>query len=162
MVIPDRVKKVHHEVELGIVIGKEGKNIAKEKAYDHILAYLLGLDITARDMQQQAKDHGWPWTISKGFDTFCPISIAVLKEKVLDVNNMNLTLRVNGLTRQSSNTKNMIYSVEEMIAMVSEIMTLERGDLIMTGTPEGVGEIKPGDVIEAELGDICSLKVNVV
>ncbi len=162
IVIPERAKEVHHEVELGVVIGKGGKKISEENAEEHILAYLLGLDITARDIQQEAKTHGWPWTAAKGFDTFCPISTVVTKEKVKDANNLSITLKVNDRVRQSSSTKNMIYPVEKIVALVSEIMTLERGDLILTGTPEGVGTIKPGDVIDAELGDICSLRVDVI
>ena len=161
VIIPKRSKILHHEVELGIVIGKKCKNITKEKAMDHVLGYLLALDITARDIQREAKKHGWPWGIAKGFDTFCPISTVVLKNKVSNPNSLDLLLKVNGKIRQCSNTKYLIYSVEEIIEFVSEIMTLERGDLIMTGTPEGVGEIGTGDVIEAELGDICFLKVDV-
>ena len=161
IVIPPRTGEVHHEVELGVVIGKKGKGIPEEKAEDYILGYLLALDITARDIQQRAKEEGLPWTISKGFDTFCPISNAVPKEMVPDANNLSLDLKVNGRIRQSSSTHNMIHSVEKIVSFVSEIMTLERGDLILTGTPEGVGRIKHGDVIEAKLGDICSLKVYV-
>ncbi|RLF46210.1 MAG: fumarylacetoacetate hydrolase family protein [Thermoplasmata archaeon] len=161
IIIPERTKEVHHEVELGVVIGKKGKNILEEKAGDYILGYLLALDITARDIQQKAKLEGLPWTIAKGFDTFCPISNAVPKEMVSDANNLSLNLKVNGRIRQSSNTRNMIYPVEKIVSFVSKIMTLERGDLILTGTPEGVGPINSGDVIEAELGDICSLKVDV-
>ena len=161
IIIPERTKEVHHEVELGVVIGKKGKNILEEKAGDYILGYLLALDITARDIQQKAKLEGLPWTIAKGFDTFCPISNAVPKEMVPDANNLSLNLKVNGRIRQSSNTRNMIYPVEKIVSFVSKIMTLERGDLILTGTPEGVGPINSGDVIEAELGDICSLKVDV-
>ena len=99
--------------------------------------------------------------IAKGFDTFCPISTVVLRDEVSNPNNLDLLLRVNGKIKQHSNTKYMINSIEKIIAFVSEIMTLERGDLILTGTPEGVGKISVGDVIEAELGDICFLKVNV-
>jgi len=161
IVIPNRTKEVHHEIELGVVIGKKGKNIPEEKARDYILGYLLALDITARDIQQKAKSEGLPWTIAKGFDTFCPISNAVPKEKVSDANKLPLILKVNGVTRQFSNTGNMRYPVEKIVSFVSEIMTLERGDLILTGTPEGVGPINPGDTVEAELGDICSLKVYV-
>ncbi len=162
VIIPQRAHVLHHEVELGVVIAKKGKSIPKEKALDHILGYVLALDITARDIQQDAKKHGWPWTISKGFDTFCPISKVVLKEKVPEPHDLDLILRVNGELRQCSNTKNMMYSVEEIIVFVSEIMTLQRGDMILTGTPEGVGPLRGKDIIEARLGDICSLKVNVI
>jgi len=161
IIIPERAKEVHHEVELGVVIGKKGKKIPAERAGEHILAYLLGLDITARDIQQEAKKHGLPWTTAKGFDTFCPISNAVMRGRVDDANSLDIELKVNGVTRQSSNTKNMVYAVEEIVSFVSGIMTLERGDLIFTGTPEGVGQIKAGDIIEANLGSMCSLRVDV-
>jgi 2-keto-4-pentenoate hydratase/2-oxohepta-3-ene-1,7-dioic acid hydratase in catechol pathway len=161
IVTPKMSKCLHHEVELGVVIGKKSKNVPREKALDHVLGYCLALDITARDIQNEAKKKGWPWDIAKGFDTFAPISDVILKENIPDPNNLNLSLRVNGVIKQSSNTKNMIFSVEEIIEFISGVMTLERGDLIMTGTPEGVGEIVSGDILEAELGSICSLKVNV-
>jgi len=162
IVIPKQSSLVHHEVELGVVIGKKGKNIARRDALDYVLGYLLGLDITARDLQDKAKKHGWPWTISKGFDTFCPISDVVLKKDVENPRNLDLLLKVNGKLRQSSNTRYMVYTVEEILAFVSSIMTLEPGDLILTGTPEGVGAIENGDVVEAKLGNFCSLKLDVV
>ena len=158
---PKMSKCLHHEVELGVVIGERCKNVLQEKALDYVLGYVLALDITARDIQSTAKKKGFPWDIAKSFDTFAPISDIVLKEDVINPNNLDILLKVNGEIRQSSNTSNMIYSVERIIAFISQIMTLEKGDLIMTGTPEGVGEIVAGDIIEAELGNICSLKVYV-
>jgi 2-keto-4-pentenoate hydratase/2-oxohepta-3-ene-1,7-dioic acid hydratase in catechol pathway len=119
------------------------------------------LDITARDIQSVAKKNGWPWSIAKGFDTFAPISDIVLKEDTPDPGNLDISLKINGETRQSSNTSYMIYSIERIIEFISGVMTLEPGDLILTGTPEGVGEIVSGDVLEAKLGDICSLEVDV-
>lgn len=161
IIIPSKSKCLHHEVELGIVIGKKCKDINLKDAESYILGYLLVLDITARDIQSEAKKNGWPWTISKGFDTFSPISEMVLKNNVNDPHNLDLLLKVNGEIKQKSNTKNMIYSIARIIEFISQIMTLETGDLIMTGTPEGVGEISEGDIIEAKLGDICSLKIDV-
>jgi len=161
IIIPKMSNCLNHEVELGVIIGKKCKNISQKKALDYVLGYLLALDITARDIQSEAKKNGWPWSVAKGFDTFAPISEVVLKENVSNPNNLDLSLKINGKVRQSSNTKNMIYSVERIIKFISEVMTLERGDLILTGTPKGVGEIVKGDIIEAKLGDICSLKVNV-
>jgi len=159
--IPKMSKCIHHEVELGIVIGKKCKNISKKDAMDYVLGYLVALDITARDIQTELKKKGWPWGIAKGFDTFAPISNVVLKENVPNPQNLDISLKVNGEIKQSSNTSNMIFSIEEIIEFISQIMTLEPGDLIMTGTPEGVGEIKSGDILEANLGDIFSLKVDV-
>ena len=159
--IPKMSKSIHHEVELGIIIGKKCKNVSKEKAMDYILGYLVALDITARDLQSELKKNGWPWGIAKGFDTFAPISDVVLKENVSDPQNLDISLKVNGEVKQSSNTGFMIFSFDEIIEFISKVMTLEPGDLIMTGTPEGVGEIVTGDILEAQLGNICYLKVNV-
>jgi len=161
IIIPKMSKCLNHEVELGVVIGKKCKNVSQKKALDYVLGYVVALDITARDIQSEAKKNGWPWSIAKGFDTFAPISDVVLKEKVSNPNNLDITLKINGDMKQSSNTGNMIYSVERIIEFISSIMTLELGDLIMTGTPEGVGEIRKYDIIEAKLGEICYLKVDV-
>lgn len=159
--IPKTSKSVHHEVELGIIIGKKCKNVTKKEAMGHILGYLVALDITARDIQSELKKKGWPWGIAKGFDTFAPISDVVLKDEVSNPQNLDISLKVNGEIRQSSNTGFMIFSIEEIIEYISNIMTLEPGDLIMTGTPEGVGEIVSGDNLQAKLGSICQLKVDV-
>lgn len=159
--IPKVTKCLHHEVELGIVIGKKCINVLPHKALEYVLGYLVALDITARDIQLEAKKRGWPWSVAKGFDTFAPISSVVKKEEIMNPNNIDLLLKVNGEIRQHSNTKYMIYPAEKIISFVSGIMTLERGDLIMTGTPEGVGEIKEGDILQATLDNICSLTVDV-
>jgi 2-keto-4-pentenoate hydratase/2-oxohepta-3-ene-1,7-dioic acid hydratase in catechol pathway len=161
IVQPRKSKMLHHEIELGIIIGETGKYITRNNAMGHVLGYLLALDITARDIQGEAKRHGWPWCIAKGFDTFCPISDAVLKESMPNPKNLSLVLKVNGITKQRSNTRYMMYSIGEIIEFVSNIMTLERGDLLLTGTPEGVDEIHAGDVIKGELGKICFLNVDV-
>lgn len=161
ILIPKMSKCLHHEVELGVVIGKKCKNVTKKNALDYVLGYCICLDITARDIQSEAKKNGWPWSIAKGFDTFAPISDVVMKKEVPDANKLDLELKVNEDIRQKSNTKNMVFTIEEIIEYISNIMTLEPGDLIMTGTPEGVDEIKSGDVLDANLGNICSLHINV-
>lgn len=161
VIIPKMSKCLHHEVELGVVIGKEGRNISQDNAMDYVLGYLVALDITARDIQSVAKKEGLPWSIAKGFDTFAPISDVVLKNEIPDPCDLDLELKLNDKLKQKSNTKYMIYSIERIIEFISSIMTLKKGDLILTGTPEGVGEIAEGDVIEASLGDICFLKVDV-
>jgi 2-keto-4-pentenoate hydratase/2-oxohepta-3-ene-1,7-dioic acid hydratase in catechol pathway len=161
IVLPNNSKNVHHEVELCIIIGEKCRKVKSMNAINYVLGYCLGLDITARDIQSVAKKNGWPWGIAKGFDTFAPISSVVLKEKISDPHNLDIWLKVNGKLRQNSNTKYMIYTIGEIIEFVSNIMTLQPGDMIMTGTPEGVAEIKKGDKIEAKLGNICSLIVNV-
>jgi 2-keto-4-pentenoate hydratase/2-oxohepta-3-ene-1,7-dioic acid hydratase in catechol pathway len=161
IVIPRMSQCLHHEVELGVIIGKRGKLITEEKALQHVLGYLVALDITARDIQSIAKKNGWPWGIAKGFDTFTPLSDVVLKIKVTNPQNLDLELKINGTIKQKANTNQMIYSIERIISFISKIMTLECGDLILTGTPDGVGEIKEGDVLEARLGSLCLLTVNV-
>ncbi|MFO7677993.1 MAG: fumarylacetoacetate hydrolase family protein [Thermoplasmatota archaeon] len=158
---PARSSCLHHEVELGVVIGKQGKDISQQQARDYILGYLVALDVTARDIQSAAKKNGLPWSIAKGFDTFCPISDVVLKHEVSNPLNLSLALYLNDILKQKSNTKYMVFTLEQLIEYISSIMTLKKGDLILTGTPEGVGEIKPGDTIKANLGNICHLTVTV-
>jgi 2-keto-4-pentenoate hydratase/2-oxohepta-3-ene-1,7-dioic acid hydratase in catechol pathway len=161
IIIPRISKCLHHEVELGVVINKKCKEIEQKRALDFVLGYCITLDITARDIQDEAKKLGWPWSIAKGFDTFTPISDVILKDKIHNPNELDILLKVNGRLKQNSNTKYMIYSVEKIIEFISCVMTLEEGDLILTGTPEGVGEIVKGDVLEAKLGNFSSLKVDV-
>jgi len=161
IIVPKLSKCLHHEVELGVLIGKKCKNINQDKALNYVLGYCITLDITARDIQTEAKKKGWPWSIAKGFDTFAPISNVVLKKEIKDPNNLDISLKVNNKIRQKSNTKYMVYPIERIVEFISNIMTLEPGDLIMTGTPEGVDEIKKGDILKANLGNICSLKVDV-
>jgi 2-keto-4-pentenoate hydratase/2-oxohepta-3-ene-1,7-dioic acid hydratase in catechol pathway len=161
IIIPKRSKKIHHEVELGIVISKKCKNVDKEFALDYVFGYLIGIDITARDIQLEFKKRGLPWTISKGFDTFTPIGSIVSKENIPNPDDVYIELRVNQEIRQKSNTKNMVFNIEQIIEFSSEIMTLERGDLILTGTPEGVGEIFEGDILEARLDNKKYLQVDV-
>lgn len=158
IVKPEKSNCLHHEVELGVIIGKKCSKISEKEVYACILGYAVALDITARDIQSEAKKNGWPWSIAKGFDTFAPISDIVLKNKEINPNNLTLKLKLNNIVRQETNTKNMVFSVEKIISFISHIMTLERGDLIMTGTPEGVDEIIKGDILEANLGDLCFLK----
>jgi 2-keto-4-pentenoate hydratase/2-oxohepta-3-ene-1,7-dioic acid hydratase in catechol pathway len=161
IVLPRQSHDVHHEAELGIIIEKQGKSLRAAQVADHIAGYCLGLDITARDIQQTAKEHGWPWTIAKGFDTFCPLSEAVSPSAVPNPHALTITLAVNGEIRQRASTSALIMTVGEIVAYVSSLMTLERGDIILTGTPEGVGQITAGDIIEAQLGDLLSLTVTV-
>ena len=161
IVIPKMSSCLHHEVELGVVISKTCKNVSQDVAMNYVLGYLVALDITARDIQSEAKKQGWPWGIAKGFDTFAPISDVALKDEILNPNSLGLVLKVNGNIKQQSNTKYLIHSIERIIEFISEVMTLKRGDLILTGTPEGVGEIVEGDIIKARLGNILSLTVDV-
>jgi 2-keto-4-pentenoate hydratase/2-oxohepta-3-ene-1,7-dioic acid hydratase in catechol pathway len=160
--IPKQSKSLHHEVEMGVVIGKDGKNIDINKAYDYIWGYNVCLDITARDIQSHSKRHGLPWTIAKGFDTFAPISPVIQKAAIKNPHNIDISLKVNNAIKQRSNTNKMIWTIPEIISYISDVMTLECGDLIMTGTPEGIGQIKKEDILYASLGSYCSLKVDVI
>ncbi|KAF9065272.1 hypothetical protein BDP27DRAFT_1269468 [Rhodocollybia butyracea] len=142
----------HHEIELGVVIGKEGKDIPRDKWEEYVAGYALGIDMTARNFQQYVKAKSLPWTTSKGFDTFCPISEFVPKEKIKNPNNVVIWIKVNGEDRQRTNTSEMIYDVPELVRHCSSIMTLQEGDLILTGTPVGaVGLICHGDKISTGL-----------
>ena len=158
IVLPPQSRSVHHEVELGVVIAKTGSNIKESETKEYIYGYLLGLDITARDLQSAAKKQGHPWAIPKGFNTFCPLSIVIPASEISDPHSLILSLKVNGETRQHASTKQLLFSISEILSYISWIMTLELGDLILTGTPEGVAEIKKDDIVEASLSDHCYIK----
>lgn len=157
---PSFSKEVHHEVEMVVLIGREGRNISRERALDFVSGYAVGLDMTLRDIQADAKKRGLPWSVAKGFDTSAPVSKFIEKEKVRKPHNLDISLKINGQLRQHSNTRNMIFTIEEMIEYISSIFTLEAGDLIFTGTPEGVGEVVSGDRLEAELESVGTLHVS--
>ncbi len=161
IVIPKISNEMHHEVELVVVIGKGGKNIIASDADSNILGYAVGLDMTLRDVQAEAKKKGLPWTVAKGFDTSAPISEILLKDEILDPHNLNLVCRVNGEIRQQASTDKMIFSVYKLIEYISSIITLEYGDLIYTGTPAGVSQVNNGDIIEAELVGYIKITNNV-
>jgi 2-keto-4-pentenoate hydratase/2-oxohepta-3-ene-1,7-dioic acid hydratase in catechol pathway len=142
---------LHHEVELVVAIGKDGKSIPAARAFEHVLGYGVGLDMTLRDVQREAKKQGLPWSVAKGFDTSAPVSEIIPIQHIKNVHDLTIRCTVNGTVRQQTSTSEMIFPVEKIIEYISTIFTLERGDLIFTGTPAGVGSVKPGDVIEAEL-----------
>ncbi|KAF9286075.1 hypothetical protein BGZ68_003272 [Mortierella alpina] len=143
--------EVHHELELAVVIGKDGRNIRAEDANGYISGYALALDMTARNLQQQAKEKGMPWSAAKGYDTFTPIGEFIPKDQIVDHDNVDLLLQVNGVTKQQGNTRDMIFSIPTLIENVSAIMTLQEGDVILSGTPKGVGRVLPGETITCEL-----------
>lgn len=156
--IPKGCSELHHEVELGIVISKRGVDIPENKAYDYTGGYSLALDMTARDFQSEAKKKGQPWSLAKGFDTSCPVSDFIGADKIPNPQNLRVWLKVNGLTKQDGTTKDMIFSISYLISYISGFFTLEPGDLILTGTPSGVGPVRSGDVIEAGIEDLISVK----
>lgn len=151
--LPIQSMDVHHEVEFVVAVGKMGKNVPVYEASNHIAGYGIGIDLTARDLQQEAKLKGKPWSIAKGFDGFAPISNFVNKSEIHDPQNMDIELTVNKEIRQTDNTKNMLFTVYELIAFLSTIFTIQPGDLIFTGTPSGVSAIQSGDFLNATLGD---------
>ncbi len=162
IILPPLSKNVHHEVELTVLIGAAGKNIPKSDAMNYVAGYGIGLDMTMRDKQSEAKKEGSPWSIAKGFDTSAPLSPFVPKASVSDPYNLDIKLSVNGKQRQHSNTGKMIFKIDEIIAFLSLVFTLEEGDVIFTGTPEGVGQVIANDVIDAEIPGIGLLHHRVV
>jgi 2-keto-4-pentenoate hydratase/2-oxohepta-3-ene-1,7-dioic acid hydratase in catechol pathway len=151
IIIPEISKDVHHEIELTVLIGKTGKNIPRESALQYVAGYGVGLDMTMRDIQFEAKKKGLPWSLAKGFDTAAPVSEFITPVMTGDPATFNLQLKINGKIRQSSNTSKLIFPVETIISYISQFMTFERGDIIYTGTPEGVSRIDHGDKLEAVL-----------
>jgi 2-keto-4-pentenoate hydratase/2-oxohepta-3-ene-1,7-dioic acid hydratase in catechol pathway len=152
-------KELHHEVEMVVLIGRKAKDVKEGTALDYIAGYGVGLDMTLRDIQTQAKQNGEPWSIAKGFDTSAPISQFAERESIPDPHALGISLKVNGVIRQQSNTGKMIFRLEYLLSFLSSIFTLDPGDLIFTGTPEGVGPVFSGDTLEAELESVGKLKV---
>jgi 2-keto-4-pentenoate hydratase/2-oxohepta-3-ene-1,7-dioic acid hydratase in catechol pathway len=146
--LPPQSKEVEHEAELAVVIGQRGRWISAQQAGEFILGYTVALDITARDLQRSDGQ----WTRAKGFDTFCPLGPWI--ETELDPADAMVTCTVNGQLRQMASTRDMVFSVPELVAFISSVMTLEPGDLILTGTPAGVGPLIAGDQVTAEVEGI--------
>lgn len=144
IVLPTWSENVHHELELVVAIGVGGKNIAKADALQHVAGYGLGLDLTARDVQAVAKQSGAPWTLAKGFDGAAVLTQFVAAGEI-DPTQQQFTLHINGELRQAADTRLMAFDVATLIAWISSKFTLQAGDLIYTGTPEGVGQIQRGD-----------------
>jgi 2-keto-4-pentenoate hydratase/2-oxohepta-3-ene-1,7-dioic acid hydratase in catechol pathway len=161
VILPAASRDVHHEVELVAVIGKGGKGIAERDALGHVEAYAAGLDMTARDLQAVAKQKGHPWTVAKGFDTFAPLGDFVAAEAVGDPQQLSIRLTVNGAIRQDGHTSDMIFPVARLVAYCSTIFTLLPGDLLYTGTPEGVGPVHAGDALTVEIDGMPPLSVDV-
>jgi len=161
VLVPTMVERLDHEVELGVVMARTGRDIPLARWKDFVLGYGIVLDMTARDIQDRAKKAGDPWALAKSFDTFTPISNIIDRSKVNDPQDLELQLFVNGELKQRGHTKDMLFPVGETISYLSSVMTLERGDVIATGTPEGVGPVKRGDVMEARIPGLVTLKVRV-
>lgn len=152
LILPAQSKRVDHEVEIVVAIGVSGKDIPESNAIDYISHIGIGLDFTARDLQDTAKEKSLPWSVAKGFDTFAAISSFVpFNGSALELNNLTFQLEVNGEIKQRGDSKNMIFSIPAIVSYLSSIFTLSEGDLIFTGTPEGVGIVKEGDVLKASM-----------
>ncbi|TMW57368.1 hypothetical protein Poli38472_003293 [Pythium oligandrum] len=157
VLLPPGIGDVHHEVELGVVIGKTGRDIRKSESMEHVAGYVLAIDMTARHLQDKAKKAGTPWSMAKGFDTFTPVSEFIPKSKVLDPHDLTLWLKVDEELRQRGSTSDMVHDIPSLIAYISRIMTLEEGDVIITGTPEGVGPVPPNTMLSAGIEGILDI-----
>jgi 2-keto-4-pentenoate hydratase/2-oxohepta-3-ene-1,7-dioic acid hydratase in catechol pathway len=150
---PEFSADIHHEIELVLKISKEGKHIAQKFADSYFDEVGLGIDFTARDIQQKHKEKGLPWELAKAFDHSAPISKFIPKSTFKDLSNLNLRLNLNDNIVQEGNTKDLLFSIEHIISFVSQYITLKKGDLIFTGTPKGVGKVNIGDHLCGYLED---------
>ena len=159
IVVRNEYGRVDHEGELAVIIGKTAKDVSQEDASDHIVAYSLMNDVTAREMQRKDIDAGHPWFRSKSLDTFCPFGpYLVLCDALPSPLEVGIECAVNGNIRQQSNTRHFIFKIPELIAYVSRFITLEPGDVISTGTPEGIAALVPGDSVEVRVPEIGVLR----
>ena len=162
ILLPPESQRVDWEVELAIFVGSRGHRVPVKEAKSLIAGYGVLVDVSARDIQVADMRQGNPWTVSKGFDTFCPLSeMKAASEVKVNPNDARLWLKVNGEIKQDSRTSDMIWNCEELVSRISQFMTLEQGDVIATGTPQGVGPFKDGDVCEAGVEGIGELKLHV-
>lgn len=150
---PEFSTDIHHEIELVLKVSKEGKHIAHKFAASYFDEIGLGIDFTARDIQQKHKEKGLPWELAKAFDSSAPVSKFIPKSEFKDLGNLNIRLDLNDNTVQEGNTKDLLFSFEYIIAFVSQYITLKKGDLIFTGTPKGVGKVNIGDHLCGYLED---------
>jgi fumarylpyruvate hydrolase len=157
---PVGTKDVHHEIEMVVAIGKGGKNIPVEKALDHVWGYAVGLDMTRRDIQGEAKKLGRPWEMGKSFDESAPVSALIPTSKIGHPAKGAIWLKVNGQVKQQGDLAMQIWSVPEQINYLSNLITLQPGDLIFSGTPAGVGPVKAGDKLEGHVDGVGELIVN--
>lgn len=158
---PPMTTNFHHEIELVVTIGKGGKDISLEQALAHVHGYAVGLDMTRRDLQLDARDKGRPWEFGKSFAQSAPIGLIHTATHIGHFSSATIALTVNGQHRQSSDIAKLIWSVAESIAYLSRYDTLEPGDVIMTGTPEGVGAVVPGDVMRGHIDGLTDIVVRV-
>ncbi len=161
MPYPTLTKNLHHEIELVVALGKGGRNIAAADAHKHIFGYAVGLDMTRRDLQNEMKKLGRPWSISKGFDHSAPIGAITPAADAPDIASAEISLQVNAQQRQRSQISKLIWNISEVIEHLSAAWELQSGDLIYTGTPEGVGAVVSGDSMSAGITGLQSITVTV-
>lgn len=149
--IPKDCMDMFYEVELGVVIGRTACDVSEEEAMNYVAGYALALDMTAQDFAMVAKAAGMPWSLAKGFDTACPISPFIPKSRIKRISDVRLWLKIEDSVQQDSPTTDMIFSVPYLISYISQYITLEQGDLILTGSPAGQGPVVSGETIEAGL-----------
>lgn len=160
--IPEFTNDMHHECEIVVRVNRLGKNISEKFAHRYYDEIGIGIDFTARDIQAKCKEKGLPWEKAKAFDHSAPVSETFIPiSKIKDINNIDFHLEVNGETVQKGNSKDMIFSIDQLIAYVSKFVTLKIGDLIFTGTPAGVGPVKIGDQLTAFIQDQQLLKIDI-
>lgn len=156
---PRMTKDLHHEIELVVAIGRGGADIAVEEALGHVFGYAVGLDMTRRDLQGEAKKMGRPWEMGKAFDHSAPCTAIAPAAMIGHPERGAIWLKVNGRTVQQGDLSEMIWKVPEVIAHLSRLVTLKPGDLVMTGTPAGVGPVRPGDRLEGHVDGVGDLRV---
>tara|TARA_B100000579_G_C22588124_1_gene736747 strand:+ start:183 stop:791 length:609 start_codon:yes stop_codon:yes gene_type:complete len=159
--IPDFSQEIHHELELIVKINRTGKFIQKKFSNKYYNEISIGIDFTARDIQNNIKKKGLPWEKAKSFDGSAPVGKFIQKNN-LKLEALDFMLKINGQIKQTGNSKNMIHSIDEIISYVSQYITLKKGDIIFTGTPEGVGKVHKEDILEAYIGDQKLLHMNVI
>ena len=162
MPYPQRTKNLHHEIELVVAIGKGGAEIPVESANEHIWGYALGLDMTRRDLQIAMRNKGRPWEVGKAFDWGAPMGPLQMKSEPDSLHQTDISLTVNGETRQQSNLSHLIWSIPETIANLSTLFELQPGDLIFSGTPEGVAAVEPGDELVGRVDGLPDLQVRII
>ncbi|HVU02078.1 MAG TPA: fumarylacetoacetate hydrolase family protein [Polyangiaceae bacterium] len=155
VLLPKESARVDYEGELGVVIGRRARRVSREQAMEHVFGVVPVCDVTARDLQKKDGQ----WTRAKGFDTFCPAGPHVVTG--LDASSLGVVLAVNGALKQSGNTRDMVFGIDELVAYLSRFLTLEPGDLVATGTPEGVGPLTAGDVVEVTVESAGTLRFGV-
>jgi fumarylpyruvate hydrolase len=158
---PPLTKNLHHEIELVVAMGSGGYNIGVAKALDHVFGYAIGLDMTRRDLQREAKDRGLPWEVGKSFDHSAPCGAVHMVAEVGHVQEGAMAVTVNGVTRQKGDLRDMIWKVPEIISNLSSLFEIKAGDLIFTGTPSGVGSVVPGDRLEGTVDRLGSLRITI-